>query len=252
MKKSTLILLFVIAAFTQAYAQVEERSLLRGKVMYRNSNVQNENVINVTTEMGVITNTDGEFAINVKEGDELVFTALNYQIKRVRITKEILENNRLVVEVNEKVTELDEVVVTPENQEAFIKVKNEEFKEYHYELDETSKVQNIALSQTERGMQNGVNFVNIFKAIYNGIKGEDGETVETKQLKVSDVLRHVYDDKFFVQDLQLPQDQIDAFLYYCDSRLPAQSLLKKTNEFELIDFLVNQSKEFRKSLDDKK
>ena len=252
MKKITLILFLIVAAFTQTYAQVAERSLLRGKVMYRNSNVQNENVINITTEMGVITNSDGEFAINVKEGDELVFTALNYQIKRVRITQDILDNNRLVVEVNEKVTELDEVVVTPENEEAFIKVKNEEFKKYEYGIDETSKVENVALSQSERGMQNGINFINIFKAIYKGIKGEDGETVEAKEFKVSDVLRQVYDDEFFVKDLQLPQDKINEFLFYCDSRLPAQSLLKKTNEFELIDFLVTQSKEFRKNLDDKK
>ena len=252
MKKNILILILLIATVSQSYGQDQVRTLLRGKVMYRSSNVQNENVINVTTEQGVITNIDGEFAINVKEGDELVFTALNYQIKRVRITKEILDNNRLVVEVTEKVTELDEVVVTPENKEAFIKLKNEEFKKFEYGIDETTEVENIALSQTERGMQNGLNFVNIFKAIYKGLKGEDGEKVEQKQLKVSEVLRQVYDDQFFVKDLGIPQDQINAFLYYCDSRLPEQSLLKKDHEFQLIDFLVNESKEFRKQLDDKK
>lgn len=251
MKKIILLLVFISAAFTQSYGQTEERNLLRGKVMYRNSNVQNENVINVTTEKGVVTNANGEFEINVKLGDELVFTAVNYQIKRVRITQEILDNNRLVVEVNEKVTELDEVVVTPENEEAFIKLKNEEFKKYEYGIDETSRVENIALSQTERGMQNGINFVNIFKAIKKGLKGEDGEEVEQKQLKVSDVLRQVYDDQFFVKDLSIPQDKINDFLFYCDTRLPEQSLLKKTNEFQLIDFLVNESKEFRKQLDDK-
>jgi len=251
MKKIILLLVLISAAFSQTYGQTEERNLLRGKVMYRNSNVQNENVINVTTEKGVVTNANGEFEINVKLGDELVFTAVNYQIKRVRITQEILDNNRLVVEVNEKVTELDEVVVTPENEEAFIKLKNEEFKKYEYGIDETSRVENIALSQTERGMQNGINFVNIFKAIKKGLKGEDGEEVEQKQLKVSDVLRQVYDDQFFVQDLSIPQDKINDFLFYCDTRLPEQSLLKKTNEFQLIDFLVNESKEFRKQLDDK-
>ena len=251
MKKIILLFVLISAAFSQTYGQTEERNLLRGKVMYRNSNVQNENVINVTTEKGVVTNANGEFEINVKLGDELVFTAVNYQIKRVRITQEILDNNRLVVEVNEKVNELDEVVVTPENEKAFIKLKNEEFKKYEYGIDETSRVENIALSQTERGMQNGINFVNIFKAIKKGLKGEDGEEVEQKQLKVSDVLRQVYDDQFFVKDLSIPQDKINDFLFYCDTRLPEQSLLKKTNEFQLIDFLVNESKEFRKQLDDK-
>jgi hypothetical protein len=252
MKKIILFLFFSAFSIAQTFAQGETRTFLRGKVMYRSSNVQNENVININTEMGVITNSDGEFAINVKEGDELVFTALNYQIKRVIITPEILANNRLVVDVNEKVTELDEVVVGPENQEAFLIVKNEEFKKYEYGIDETSRVENIAMSDQERGMSNGINFINIFKAIRKGIKNEDGsEKEEAPRLKVSEVLRQVYDDQFFVTDLQLPQDKINQFLYYCDTRLPEQSLLKKTNEFELIDFLVNASKDFRAQLDDK-
>ncbi|WFO17915.1 hypothetical protein M601_010140 [Cellulophaga baltica 4] len=170
MKKIILFICLLTFSIAQSFAQDQDRTFLRGKVMYRNSNVQNENVINVNTELGVITNTDGEFGINVKVGDELVFTALNYQMKRVIITPEIIANNRLVVEVNEKVTELDEVVVGPENQEAFLIVKNEEFKKYEYGIDETSRVENIAMSDQERGMQNGINFVNIFKAIKKELK----------------------------------------------------------------------------------
>ena len=40
-----------------------------------------------------------------------------------------------------------------------------------------------------RKMRMYINFVNIFKAIKKGLKAEDGEEVEQKQLKVSDVLR---------------------------------------------------------------
>ena len=67
-------------------------------------------------------------------------------------------------------------------------------------------------------------------------------TDESSTLKVSEVLRQIYDDQFFVMDLQLPQDKSDDFLLYCDNKLPSQSLLKRSNEFELIEFLVKQSK----------
>ncbi|MBU2995011.1 carboxypeptidase-like regulatory domain-containing protein [Cellulophaga baltica] len=250
MKKILLLLLF-ITNVTIGFSQSQERSLLRGKVLYRDVSVQNENVINVTTERGVITNKNGEYEINVKLGDELVFTSVNYQIRRVIITQDILDNNRLVVEVNEKVTELEEVVVTPENQEAFLKVKNEEFKEHTYEIDRTTEVENIALSQTERGLQNGLNFVSLFKAVKKGLKGNDGEKEVVKQMKLSEVLRTVYDDEFFTKDLQLPKDRINEFLYYCDVHMPERSLLRKDHEFQLIEALVNHSKEFRKGLDDK-
>lgn len=228
-----------------ASAQDDDRHLLRGTVIYRNVPVPNENVINIATESATITDEDGRFAIAVKEGDELAFTALNYQLQVIRISAEILQKNRLVVEVDEKVTELDEVVVTPEEQERFLQVKNEELKEFEYEIDRSTEVENMALSQTERGMKDGINFVNIFKAIINSSKSD--KDAEPK-MKMSEVLRYVYDDEFFVADLKLPQDQIDAFLLYCDSKMPARTLLSKENEFELIDFLVTQSEMFREQL----
>lgn len=246
MTKKLLSLVLFLALFS-ASAQDDERRLLLGKVLYRNTSVSNENVINTTSERATITNDRGEFAINVKVGDELVFTAVNYQLKLVKITEEILANNRLVVEVNEKVTELDEVIVTPEDQERFLQLKNEEFKEYEYEIDRGTEVQNIALSRAERGMTDGINFANIFRAIFKS--KEDTEETGPKLL-VSDVLRQVYDDEFFVVDLKIPQDKIDAFLLYCDTRMPAQSLLRKENEFQLIDSLVNLSKSFLKELNE--
>ncbi len=91
------------------------------------------------------------------------------------------------MEVNEKVTELDEVVVSPEDQERFIQLKNEEFKEYSYETDPSTEVENIALDQTVRGMEYGLNFVNIFKALAKLGAGEETET--RRPLQVSTVRR---------------------------------------------------------------
>ena len=243
-------LLFLLVLFTtiSGFSQDETRRPLSGSVIYMNIGVPNENVINVTAEHATITNDQGLFRINVKVGDQIAFSAVNYKIKVVTITEEILANNRLVVEVNEKVTELDEVVITPEQQERFLEVKNQEFKEYEYEIDRGTGVDNIAMSDAEKGMQDGLNFVNIFRAIF---KSQNENVEEAPKLKVSEVLRQVYDDSFFVVDLQIPQNKIDEFLYYCDDRMPATTLLKKENEFQLIDALVNNSKSFLISLNER-
>lgn len=248
LKRKTMknIFLVVFALMVSAVSLAQDgRRLLRGKVLYRSTNVPNENVINSTSGEATITNDDGEFAIAVKEDDQLVFTAVNYQLEVVKITPEILQKNRLVVEVTEKVTELDEVVVTPENQEGFLRVKNEDFKQFEYEIDRGTEVVNVAESQTVRGMRDGINFVNIFKALF---KAREVDGQQREPLKVSEVLRHVYDDEFFVVDLKLPQDKIDAFLIYCDDKIPSQTLLKKENEFQLIDFLVTQSKAYLETI----
>ena len=231
-------------------AQDDGRDLLRGTVLYRNVNVPNENVINITTEVATITDEDGDFAIPVKAGDELAFTSINYSLEIVKITAEMIKKNRLVVEVNEKVTQLDEVVVSPENQERFIEMQNEQFKKHDYGIDRSTEVENIATPQMISGMKNGLNFVNIFKAL---AKSNTETTTETKpQLKLSEVLRQVYDDEFFVVDLKIPQDKIGEFLLYVDDAVPTHTLIKKDNEFELIDFLVNESKSYREELDAQK
>ena len=241
MPKSTLLVLLLFI-YSIGLAQSDDRQWLRGQVLYRDSNVINENVINTNTQIATITDEDGRFMIEVKEGDQLVFTAVNYQLKIIKITADILSKNRLVVEVNEKVTELDEVVVSPENQEKFLEVKNEKFKGFEYEIDRSTEVQNIAGASTNDRIEGRLDFVNIFRAIFQSKNQDSGENVE---LKVSDVLRQVYDDEFFVVDLALPQEKIDAFLLYCDNKIPSQSLLKKENEFQLIDFLVTQSKNYK-------
>lgn len=247
--KTRILLLFFLFFALILTAQETDRQLIRGQVIYRGSNVTNENVYNSNTEIGTITDDDGRFVIKVKLGDKLLFTAVNYELMVFEVTQEMLDKNRLVVEVTEKVTALDEVVVSPENQEKFLEVKNEKFKEFEYEIDRGTEVKNVAyLSQNDR-IEGRVNFVNIFKAIFNS--KNNGVEEGRKPLKVSEVMRQVYDDEFFVTDLKLPQDKIDAFLLYCDDKMATISLLRKENEFQLIDFLVTHSKTFREGLEEK-
>ncbi len=250
--KQFLTLAITLFVSLSLWSQDDERTILRGKVLYNNVSVPNENVINATSEMATITNSKGEYQIRVKEGDELVFSALQYQIQIITITNEILERNRLVVEVEEKVTELEEVVVTPEDQERFVEMQSGILQEeFEYEIDRSSEVENIGLSRAERGLvKDGLNFVGLFKALMKATKSDKPE--ERKPLKVSEVMRQVYDDEFFVVDLKLPQDKINEFLFYCDAKMPTQSLLKKENEFELIDFLVTHSQTFLQEINEQK
>jgi hypothetical protein len=244
--------LFIFLFFVVGHAQDDERQTLRGQVLYRNTIVPNENVINATSETATITNSRGEFAIAVKKDDELVFTAVNYQLKVVKVTDSILKNNRLVVEVNEKITELDEVIVTPEQQERFLAIKSKVLQEqYEYEIDRSTEVRNTAFEDNAPiQTRDGVNFVGIYKALAKLMKKDREE--EKEPLKMSEVLRQVYDDEFFVLDLNLPQDKINAFLFYLDTKKPERTLLKKDNEFQLIDFLVTHSNTFRQELDSEK
>ncbi|WP_317046133.1 hypothetical protein [Aureicoccus marinus] len=63
-----LILLITLLTSTLTIAQEVVRTPLRGTVLYRSSNVVNENVINATSEEATITDENGDFLIPVAWG----------------------------------------------------------------------------------------------------------------------------------------------------------------------------------------
>ncbi|MBC2839052.1 carboxypeptidase-like regulatory domain-containing protein [Robiginitalea sp. SC105] len=246
MRRSSLLVLLMLSLLPLGVAaQDDDRPLLRGTVLYRNTPVPGENVLNAGAGTATTTDDDGRFTIPAKLGDTLYFIALAYEFKKVAVDEEVIRRNRMVVEVNEKVTELEEVTVSPEEQQEFLRLRNEDFKGYNYDTDETTEIENIALDPTVRGMKYGLNFVNIFKLLTGS---GNRESAQNPSLQASSVIRQIYDDAFFVRDLGIPQEQIPDFLDYVDAELPSRTLLRKDHEFELIDFLVTTSETFRKTI----
>ena len=132
-------ILLLVFSTNFSFSQDDYRTWIKGKVLYKNASVPSANVINNTSQAATTTNVDGEFDIEVKLNDKIIFSSVQYQIREITITKEILQKNRIVIDVNDKITELEEVVVTPENTEKFLDLKEEEFKRYDYTFDKSTR-----------------------------------------------------------------------------------------------------------------
>jgi len=224
----------------------QQRKPIKGKLLYKNTNVIAANVINNSAQINTITDDAGEFEIPVALGDEVIFSSLQYRIRAVVITEEILNRQRLIVSVNENVNELNEIVVTPENTEKFLDLIEEEFKGYDYERDKSSQIVNEAYD--ERVLKNGLDFVNIAKLIAMAVSKKTPE--ERNRMKPSEILPMVFDDAFFESDLKLKKDEVVGYLEYIDKKMTTNSLLNQERKFQLIEFLIDQSIDYKKSLDD--
>ena len=222
-----------------AFAQ--DRIPIKGRLIYRNINVVAANVVNVTAQINTITDGEGAFEIPVKTGDEVVFSSVQYMIRTVEITPEIIQKNRLIITVNEKINALEEVVITPDDSEKFLNLKEEEFKGFDYERDKSTRLENTIVRQGQ--LNNGLNLINVAKLIAKIVTDKTEE--EKRNLKPSEVLSYVFDISFFKSDLELRDDQIVGFLEYIDDNLPSQKLLNQSQQFQLIDYLIMQSKKYR-------
>ena len=225
----------------------QDRKLIKGRLIYRNVNVVAANVVNNTAQFNTITDGEGGFEIPVALGDEVVFSSVQYLIRTVEISPEILKKNRLIITVNEKINALEEVVVTPENTEKFLDLKEEEFKGYDYNRDKSTKLENTIVTQGQ--LRNGLNIINVAKLIAKAVSNKSEE--EKQKLKPSEILTYVFSIEFFVNDLALKNDQVTGFLEYIDKNLPSQKLLKTGQQFQLIDYLISESQNYRDKLNAK-
>jgi len=233
--------LFILLSLSFVAFSQEKRVILRGKLMYRNSNVIAANVINNSNQNNTITDTNGEFEIIAGVGDEIIFSSVEFKIRTVRITKEIMKKNRLVVEVNERVNFLDEVVISPENTEKFLDLKEEEFKKVDYVDDKSTAIENEIIRKNQ--LYRGINIVNIAKLLAKVLR--ESKIDEEIKLTPSKALPLVFDNKFFISDLGLKNFEIITFLELMDEKQEIKRLLKKNKEFELIEYLFNESKKFK-------
>ena len=224
---------------TVLYAQ--DRIPIKGKLIYRNVNVVAANVVNINAQINTITDGEGEFEIPVKVGDEIIFSSVQYMIRTVKINPDIIQKNRLVITVNEKINALEEVIITPDDTEKFLDLKEEEFKGYDYLRDKSTRLENTIVRQGQ--LNNGINVINILKLINKVINSKTEE--EKRSLKPSEVLKYVFEIDFFKRDLELTDDQIIGFLEYIDDNLPSQKLLSQSKQFQLIDYLILESKKYR-------
>ena len=232
-----IILLLALAQFSFS----QERELIQGKVIYRNINVPAANVINNTSQTSTITNDQGEFEIFAKEGDEIIFSSVQYIIRTVRVNDEILKNKRLIVQINQRVRELVEVVITPDDTDKFLDLKEEQFKGFDYLADKSTKIENILTDN--RQVVNGLNFVNIFKLLSSLVDSKSEE--EKLSILPSEALPLILEENFFTDILKLEFFEVNDFLLQLDLDPEIKQLIIKKNQFLLIDYLLNKSDTYK-------
>ena len=101
------LLFIVVLGINKMHAQSVE---IMGKVL-SSIEVENIHVINRAAQQFTITNTQGEFKINVSLNDTLMFSSIQHKTKHVVVDATIMALKTYVVLLEEQINELDEVLV---------------------------------------------------------------------------------------------------------------------------------------------
>src|SRR5690606_24621787 len=203
----------------------------------------------------------GQFNLLVALNDSITVSSLQFQTFTVVVDEGIIDSREINIRLNEVVNLLPEVVVRPYDLTGNITVDINRLavtrlpdtlnavntQGMYFESDAqpnlSSPPENVALADSENRLVNGLNFVNLFKEFLI--------TTKTRQIQrphsgVHADVRALYDDAFFRENFDIKLENIPDFIDFADRNGLKEEMLKEGNEMDLIEFLLDQSKRYKK------
>jgi hypothetical protein len=232
--KIKLLLLLFFFFYQFSFSQTEK--LLKGILSSDSFLLQNVDVINKTSKKSTTTNEKGEFVIEVKANDSLLFYSKNYFSKRIKITTQQIEQKYLQVDMIKKPEELEEVVI---NQMKTIKLsKNKNY--------EQGKLDEIEMEKRGGKLRTGVYDGSIENGMTKIQRLFGSENKTPPDIEFTALAKNTCDQKFYIETLKLKTEEIDLFLQFCESDPTSKTLIKNHNVLSMMDFLSIKNIEFQK------
>lgn len=256
MLKSKILVILLLSCTAFSSAQTFFSKNLQGRVYSTDGDVAATHVLNTTTTRATITDIDGFFSIQAKLNDTLVFSAVQYKKKEVLVTAEMLAQKMLNIQLEESLTILDEVIVTPYNLSGDIAKDLLVIK-----TDQVVTAQTIVLpnayvrvpSKAERQLfeaTSGGGLIPI-APIINGLSGRTKllkkRVARNKLYSRTERVREFYADSIYRIDLKIPEDKIDDLLYFCEVDTTFQTVVNSHDRLKIWDFIRTKSIIYRKN-----
>jgi len=196
----TLFLLTVQIGFGQNNTSKE----ITGQIFEQSSNVEGVNIINNTTQVTAVSNAAGVFTIVVREGDVLVFSAVNLEPFKRRITFEDLKSASVIIKMSAKEIELKEVIV---NDNGGITAENLGVIPYGQKKYTPAERKVYTATSTPGDM------------LLNAISGRTAMlkkevNVEKKEMLFRKI-EYLFDENYYTERLKIPVADIKGFQLYC-------------------------------------
>ncbi len=242
-KLSYLLLLLTSLSFSQ--------NLLKGEVT-NEVDFDGIHVFNKTHSKYTITDEFGKFQIEVQLNDTLVLSALQYELKEIIITEEVLQKYQYIV-LKAKVNELDVVYIMPKLSGNLL-MDTQSIKTKNAVTAKTLGLPNahvIPPTQAER---------KVYTATYTGgiipidaiINAISGRTKMLKQLvkweKKSNLEENVHAnfEEIIQDEFKISKNKVYDFIFYSSQDKLFSQIIKTNSSMIIYEFLQSKSIEYLK------
>jgi hypothetical protein len=222
MKKWVVLLLF-LGTFS-IWSQDRNEKLLQGIIAADDALLSGIEVVNLGNEKVTVTNNKGEFSILAKADDILVFSSKSLEMRRVLIDEDDLKSGTITVNMYPKINELDEVIVKKSPIEGVSIIPGQ--KQY-------TPAERKLRTATSGILDRPINWMSGRTAM---LKKE--VAVERKE-RLLDKVGIMYEDKYYIETLKIPEIYIDDFQRYIIEDKEFTAALKVKNRTMML-FLISK------------
>ncbi len=254
------IILFIFSF--QIYAQ-NERTRITGEIKNDSLPIENVHIINMSSNRGSLSNKNGEFQISVKENDTLMFSDVQYLIKKIIISQDHIINKRLNIKLEFNTNKLDEIVIfknkNPTNPLGLPNADKKPLNQIERKLNYYSQkstpnvlldaliinpILGLFIERPGGGIEDIYNIISGNRKKHRKLKSlvNQDEIDAINKIRIQEIRAHFKDD-FFIKNLAIPVEQIDDFILFCIPK-GTVDLYLKNKKIEMIDVFLKESKNF--------
>lgn len=231
-------MLFVIQI---SFGQTESTKEIKGQIFEQSTSVEGVNVVNNATQVTTISDENGVFSIVAKEGDVLVFSAVNLEGFRYRITANDLSSELLKVKMTAKEVELKEVIV---NENANINAEN---------LGIIPHGQKKYTPAERKLLTAGSTPVDL---LLNSISGRRDMLKKEVEVEKKETLfrkiEYFFDENYYTERLKIPQEYIKGFQLYCIEDAEFAVSLSNKNKSMCMFLITDLARKYLKIIENEK
>ena len=241
LSQNKFVVFLLILSIKISFSQTE--AVYKGKVLCDNFPIENVELINLNTEKSAFSNNTGEFSIAAKPKNIIVFASKFYEVKRIAVLPENLNNPLQVISLIKKPEELNEVIVKKINWKPIGSDKNAS---NQIALDKMqSQIKNPFIY--DGSITNGMDFNKIGRLLIDLFKKDKTEVKkEIPEIKFYELAKNKNYQEYYSKSLNLKPEEIELFLQFCDADPKSKIVAQNNNSLVMMDFLFAKNLEFKK------
>jgi hypothetical protein len=218
------VVLFLFFGTFSLWSQDRTEKLIQGIIAADDALLSGIEVVNLGNEKVTVTNSKGEFSILAKADDILVFSSKSLEMRRVLIDEDDLKSGTITVNMYPKINELNEVIVKKSPIEGVSIIPGQ--KQY---------------TPAERKLHTAT--TGLLDAPINWMSGRTAmlkkEVAVERKERLLDKIGILYEDKYYIETLKIPEIYIDDFQRYIIEDKEFTAALKVKNRTMML-FLISK------------